>query len=951
MGVWGKESVASPAGERRVFTFGLFEADPDSGELLKQGVHVRLQDQPFRMLVLLLQRPNEVVTREELREKLWPQNTFVEFDNGLNVAAKKLRDALGDSADNPRFVETIPRRGYRFIAPVSIKTPAAVALGEVIHADEHSASGTTGSAAPGLSPSQVRLRKYLVAAGALLLGISGVLLVRYMAHYKPFEPALPGNPSPLPTVSLRKTVAVLDFQNVSRRSSDDWLSTAIAEMMTTELGLGERLHVVPAEDVSRMKRELHVGNSSSLARETAVAAGRNLKADMLVVGSFTALGAGANRRIRVDVRMQDSSNGDIVAEVAETADEQQLFELMSRAGTRLREALGFPGASSLDGSAARAALPSNPEASRLYAQGLARLHVLDAAGARDLLEQAVAAEPKFPLAHLALASAWKILGYDQKARNEAKKSVDVSSQLPRADQLLIEGRYDEMSGDMDKAISAYRALFALFPDSLEDGLLLAQAQTIGGKQADSLATLDVLRRLPEPLSQDPRIDLGQVTTLMNQGRGSDEVLPLIHRAEEKAATQGMPLIRAKAQLSECSTLLFSAGKHDQAAAACEDAQRVFAAAGNASDTAAATRYLGDIRLHQGRLEEALALFQQALKIDQAARNDRGVAVSSNEMALVYEDRGDLREAEKLYRQSYLGFIKVGHRKNAGVLASNIGGILLLQGKFKEAEELLQRALALDQESGAKDAEGGAHRILSELALQRGRLADAMEHTQAAVGSDGPVVAHIEDLQRTGRILLNRADFEGARRNLVDSLGVAEKIGAKGQAAQSHLALAQVDLEQEHSAAAEQTIRDALKVFIQKKMADDQLQSFVVLSRCLLMQGKVTDAQAALAEGQSAVARSQNPAVHIAFAVADARIKANGAAAERSLAQTELLRSIKQAHGLEMLPLEYEAELALGEIDLSRNPAQGKKSLVLLQEKARERGLELIARRAAAAARQ
>ncbi|HMF91080.1 MAG TPA: transcriptional regulator, partial [Candidatus Angelobacter sp.] len=115
--------MATPAGQRNVFRFGLFEADPASGELLKQGEHVRLQDQPFRMLILLLERPGEVVTREELREKLWRQNTFVEFDNGLNVAVKKIRDALGDNAENPRFVETVPRRGYRFIAPVSIKAP------------------------------------------------------------------------------------------------------------------------------------------------------------------------------------------------------------------------------------------------------------------------------------------------------------------------------------------------------------------------------------------------------------------------------------------------------------------------------------------------------------------------------------------------------------------------------------------------------------------------------------------------------------------------------------------------------------------------------------------------------------------------------------------------------------------------------------------------------------
>src|SRR5215469_314399 len=152
--------MASPAGQRNVFCFGLFEADSGSGRLLKQGMHVRLQDQPFRMLILLLERPGEVVTREELREKLWPENTFVEFDNGLNVAAKKLRDALGDNADNPRFVETVPRRGYRFIAPVSIKTPPAALQGTVsVEQAPPSSTSTTD-----VVPSHPRSPRYLIAA-------------------------------------------------------------------------------------------------------------------------------------------------------------------------------------------------------------------------------------------------------------------------------------------------------------------------------------------------------------------------------------------------------------------------------------------------------------------------------------------------------------------------------------------------------------------------------------------------------------------------------------------------------------------------------------------------------------------------------------------------------------------------------------------------------------------
>ncbi|HVP53142.1 MAG TPA: winged helix-turn-helix domain-containing protein, partial [Terriglobales bacterium] len=104
--------------QNRVFRFGLYEADAAAGELRKNGRKVKLQEQPFRVLLLLLERPGALVTREEIRQALWSDDTFVDFDHSLNTVVNKLRDALDDAAANPRFIETLARRGYRFIAPV-----------------------------------------------------------------------------------------------------------------------------------------------------------------------------------------------------------------------------------------------------------------------------------------------------------------------------------------------------------------------------------------------------------------------------------------------------------------------------------------------------------------------------------------------------------------------------------------------------------------------------------------------------------------------------------------------------------------------------------------------------------------------------------------------------------------------------------------------------------------
>src|SRR6266851_4909259 len=102
----------------QIVRFGVFEADLRSGELRKNGVRVPLQSQPFQVFVLLVERSGQLVTREELRQKVWPEDTFVDFEQALNTAIAKIRVALGDDADNPRFVQTLPRRGYRFIGPV-----------------------------------------------------------------------------------------------------------------------------------------------------------------------------------------------------------------------------------------------------------------------------------------------------------------------------------------------------------------------------------------------------------------------------------------------------------------------------------------------------------------------------------------------------------------------------------------------------------------------------------------------------------------------------------------------------------------------------------------------------------------------------------------------------------------------------------------------------------------
>ena len=165
-----------PNGARTV-KFGTFELDLAAGELRKNGMKVRLQEQPFRLLALLTQRPGEVVSREELREKLWQSDTYVDFDNSLNTSASKLRDALGDSASSPRFIETLPRRGYRFLAPVQSVNDENKPPGSGQDPERETGQGSPASQlGSDLEQQNRRLRLALFAMGGLFLAVLVVLL-------------------------------------------------------------------------------------------------------------------------------------------------------------------------------------------------------------------------------------------------------------------------------------------------------------------------------------------------------------------------------------------------------------------------------------------------------------------------------------------------------------------------------------------------------------------------------------------------------------------------------------------------------------------------------------------------------------------------------------------------------------------------------------------------------
>ena len=273
----GEPSLHVPTHGRRV-RFGVFEADLHSGELYKQGLKIKLQDRPFQILALLLERPGELVTRQELRDRLWSADTFVDFDVGLNTAVKRLRDALGDDAETPRFIETLHRRGYRFLAPVQ-RESAAVTAQAAPPADAKPAPHPE-QASHGLQPKRrIPLAWIALAASVPLLVAFGVPRVRHIF---------------LPAAAARiQSIAVLPLENLSGDPGQEYFADGMTDALITDLARINSLRVISRTSVMRYKT----------ARKPLAQIARELNVDAIVVGSVVRSG----KRVRINAQLFQAS--------------------------------------------------------------------------------------------------------------------------------------------------------------------------------------------------------------------------------------------------------------------------------------------------------------------------------------------------------------------------------------------------------------------------------------------------------------------------------------------------------------------------------------------------------------------------------------------------------------------------------------------------------------------
>jgi eukaryotic-like serine/threonine-protein kinase len=916
-----------------LYEFGPFRVELRDRLLMRNGEPIAVTPKAFDTLMVLIQNCGHLVLKDDLMKAVWPDSFVEEVNLSQNVSM--LRKALGDTAHGSRYIVTVSGSGYRFAAQVR----------EVVEEGEPEALVVESHA-----HSQVVIEESKSGRGLALAGITILVLlaalVGYRLHIHPQHKTVA--PPPPVAVTPRRSIAVLGFQNLSGRPDAAWLSTALSEMFTTELAAGEQLRTVSSEDVAQMKVNLSLPNANMLANSTLTRIRENLGADLVVLGSYSDLGRASGGQIRLDLRLQDAAAGETVASISETGRETDLFELVSRAGERLRHKLGVEDVSPAEAVNVQASLPANPEAARFYAEGLAKLRVFDALTARDLLREAVRGDPTYPLTHSALADAWSALGYDQKALEETKKAFQLSGKLSREDRLFVEGIYREAAKEWGSAAEIYGNLFAYSPDNLDYGLRLAAAQTAGGKAKGALVTVAALRKLPAPLHDDPRLDLAEAKADESLGDYGQSGAANA-RAAEKGKALGARLLVARAFDAQ-AWVLQQTGQAEPSIAAAREAKGIYMVAGDLSGVGQTLRTIGVDLEYQGDYPGALRTYDEAIPILRKIGNRQGLARVVNDEGVLFMHQGNFPEARKRWAEALRMYTEISDPRGMAAVLGNTADTFTLEGDLASARSNYDRVLPIFDEVGDKYGYALTIGNIGEVLAAQGHLTDAQKRYEQAVS----IFKRIDDKSDTalylfdiGDVYRSQGNFADARKAYTESLSLRKEIGEKGMAAESQVGLADLSVDEGHATDALAALGEAQQELKKENRRDDQIWADVVYARSLLAQGKPRDAWEQIRDAETVLPKSVAILSRLEFATTAARVET--AFGNTSEARYRLNRCLAEARKHGFVRYQFEARLALGEIEMkSRNADAGRQRLVTLEKDAKAAGFVLMARKAAAA---
>jgi tetratricopeptide (TPR) repeat protein len=725
-----------------------------------------------------------------------------------------------------------------------------------------------------------------------------------------------------------------------------------------------------------MKTDLALAEADTYASETLTRIRRNLGADLVVTGSYVTVGAGDASTLRVDIRLQDSRQGETVSLVSEMGRITELLDVVSRVGARLRDRLGVQAADA----SARASQPGSSEVARLYAEGLRRLRQFDALGARSLFEQAIKTDPRFPLAHSALANTWSQLGYDSRAKDASARAFELSANLPRADRLLVEGTYREMSSAWTEAIAIWQTLATFFPDDVEHALRLANAQISSGAARDGLATVERFRKR-FPKTSDPRLDLAEAQAA--------ETLSDFKRMQAAAAAAGAAgealgarLLVAGARLREGGATLRQ-GQTERAVQLFEEARAIYAAAGDRAGVARTLNNLASAISDGPDTKRTRALYEEGLTIARTIGEQDLVARFLNNIAIQERRAGNLQASLKMNQDSLAIRREIGDRTNAAISLNNIGNVLLDLGDLQGASRHYEESAAMSREMG--DRRGLARalynaaeslKLQGEIARSRTTYTESLTIRRsiddpASVATSLYGVGHIAAVQgdlpaaeqrltealemdrrfdrrrpmaystyQLGEVALVRGDLTLAKQRHNDALAIRTALGEKGTAAESRSALAAIALEEGRAAEAEKLAKEAAAVFAGQSAPDNEAMARATLAVAMLTQGRQAVAAREIERAQALIKSPQHVLARLPVTIAAARVisHTDSSAALKSL---EAIRMEAVQRGIPRA--EFDARRAIAEIEGRRSLSAGATLSESLRKDAKARGFGLYAR--------
>jgi TolB-like protein/DNA-binding winged helix-turn-helix (wHTH) protein len=477
----------------RAIRFGVFQLDLQEQQLLKKGIRLKLQGQPFSILLTLLSQPGKVVTKEELRRKLWPDGVFIDFDHSLGTAINKLREVLDDSADNPRFVETLPRRGYRFIAPVEMigDNDVAVVVKEPPAVRQEPVPGDPGPEiavpvdtsnkplAPGSLPWSITWNRSSLA----LLLVLAIILVWILY--------LRGRP-----VSIR-SLAVLPLENLSGDASQDYFSDGMTDELITELGQISQLRVI-----SRTSAMTYKGVHRSLPQIA-----KELNVDAVVEG--TVLRSGNQVRITAQL-IQGAADRHLWAQSYE-GDSRDTLALQKQVASSIAQAIRIE-LTPNEQAVLKNAKQVNPNAYEDYLKGRYFWNKRTAEGfkkAIDYFNKAIDQDPTYAPAYAGLADSYALSGDWEygvlppneaypKAKAAATKALELDSNLGEA-HVSLAFVFDAYDWDWDSAGREYRRGIELKPGYATGHHWYAWHLTTLGRNSEAIAEMKKAESL-DPLS-------------------------------------------------------------------------------------------------------------------------------------------------------------------------------------------------------------------------------------------------------------------------------------------------------------------------------------------------------------------------------------------------------------------------------------------------------------------